>query len=64
MNLFTKQKQTQTQKTTRLLYNTGNYIQHLVIAYNGTESEKEYTHTHTHTCIYILNHFVENNTVL
>ena len=53
MNLFTKQKQTQTQKTTRLLYNTGNYIQHLVIAYNGTESEKEYTHTHTHTHVSI-----------
>ena len=52
MNLFTKQKQTQAQKTTRLLYNTGNCIQYLVIAYNGKESEKEYTHTHTHTYLY------------
>ena len=52
MNLFTKQKRTQTQKTTRLLYNTGNCIQYLVIAYNGKESEKEYTHKHTHTHIY------------
>ena len=24
-----------------LLYNTGNYIQYLVITYNGEESEKE-----------------------
>ena len=32
-----------------LLYSTGNYIQYLVITYNGKEPEKEYTHTHTHT---------------
>ena len=25
-----------------LLYSTGNYIQYLVITYNGKESEKEY----------------------
>ena len=25
-------------------YNTGNYIQYLVITYNGKESEKEYIH--------------------
>ena len=75
MNLFTKQKDSQTQKTnlwlpkgkggegginqkfginryTRLyikqinskdlLYSTGDYIQYLIISYNGKESEKEY----------------------
>ena len=31
-----------------LLYSTGNYIQYLVIIYNGKESEKEYI-----MCIYI-----------
>ena len=25
-----------------LLYSTGNYVQYLVITYNGKESEKEY----------------------
>ena len=25
-----------------LLYSTGNYIQYLIITYNGKESEKEY----------------------
>ena len=41
-----------------LLYSTGNYIQYLVIAYNGKESEiyiyisiSIYIHTHTHTHI-------------
>ena len=37
------------------LYGTGNYIQYLVIAYNGKESEKEYMYVyiyiHTHTYI-------------
>ena len=28
-----------------LLYSTGNYIQHLVITYNGKEFEKEYVYT-------------------
>ena len=32
-----------------LLYSTWNYIQHLIISYNGKECEKEYIHTHTHT---------------
>ena len=27
-----------------LLYSTGNYIQYLVIIYNGKESEKDYIH--------------------
>jgi len=27
-----------------LLYSTGNYIQYLVITYNGNESEKQYMH--------------------
>ena len=38
------------------LYNTRNYIQYLVITYNGKECEKNlyyaHTHTHTHTHIY------------
>ena len=29
-----------------LLHSTGDYIQHLVITYNGKESEKEYIHLH------------------
>ena len=29
-----------------LLYNTGNYIQHLIIAYNGKDSEKEYVYVY------------------
>ena len=36
-----------------LLYSTRNYIQYLVINYNGKDLKKEYTHTHTHTHIYI-----------
>ena len=27
-----------------VLYSTENYIQHLVITYNGKKSKKEYTH--------------------
>ena len=34
-----------------LLYSTGNYIQYLVINYNGKESEKEYTHTYIYAYI-------------
>ena len=34
-----------------LLHSTGDYIQHLVITYNGKESEKEYIHLHV--CIQI-----------
>ena len=33
-----------------LLYGTGNYIQYLIIIYNGKESEKEYIYVY-------LNHF-------
>ena len=29
-----------------LLYSTGNYIQYLVITYNGKESEKEYRYVY------------------
>ena len=29
-----------------LLYSTGNYIQYLVITYNGKETEKEYIYIH------------------
>ena len=36
-----------------LLYSTGNYIQYLVISYNGRESVKENIHTHTYIYIYI-----------
>ena len=38
-----------------LLYSTGNYIQYLVITYNGKEYIyiHIYTHTHTHTHTYI-----------
>ena len=32
-----------------LLYSTGNYIQYLVITYNGKESVCVHTHAHTHT---------------
>ena len=47
-------------KNKDLLYSTGNYIQYLVIMYNGKKSGKEYIyiyiyiyiHTHTHTHIY------------
>ena len=31
-----------------LLYSTGNYIQYLIIIYNGKESEKEYIYIHTY----------------
>ena len=30
-----------------LLYSTGNYIQYLVIIYNGKESEKEYIYIYS-----------------
>ena len=48
-----------------LLYSTGNYIQCLVITYNGKESEKVhmcvykyclYTYTHKHIYVYICTH--------
>ena len=32
-----------------LLYSTGNYIQNLIITYNGKESEKEYIYIYMHT---------------
>ena len=32
-----------------LLYSTGNYIQFLVITYNGKESEKVYIYIHIYT---------------
>ena len=35
-----------------LLHSTGNYSHHLVITYNGKESEKEYIYVHTHIHIY------------
>ena len=31
-----------------LMYSTGNYIQYLVINYNGKEYENEYIYTHIH----------------
>ena len=37
-----------------LLYSTGNYIQYLVITYNGKESEKEYI-TESLCCIHETN---------
>ena len=40
-----------------LLYNTGNYIQYLVIIYDEKESETEYicvyTHVYVYVCIYL-----------
>ena len=38
-----------------LLNNTGNYIQYLIITYNGKEWERIYilTHTYTYICIYV-----------
>ena len=38
-----------------LLYSTGNYIQYLVITYNGQESEKEYTYVCVCIYMYIYN---------
>ena len=35
-----------------LLYRTGNYIQYLVINYNGKESEKEYIYIYIYIYIY------------
>ena len=40
-----------------LLNSTGNYIQYLVITYNGNESEKEYIHL----CIYIIYMYIHVN---
>ena len=34
-----------------LLYSTGNYIQYLVIPYNGKESEKEHIHSYVYEWI-------------
>ena len=34
-----------------LLYSTGNYIQYLIITYNGKNLEKECVYTHTHLYI-------------
>ena len=36
-----------------LLYSTGNYIQYLVINYNGKESEKEYIYICVCVCVYM-----------
>ena len=33
-----------------LLYSTGNYIQYLVITYDGEESEKEYIYVCVYSC--------------
>ena len=35
-----------------LLYSTGNYIQYLVITYNGKASEKEHIHILTYMYMY------------
>ena len=37
-----------TDKHKDLLYSTGNYIQYLVINYNGKESKEEYRYIHVH----------------
>ena len=37
-----------------LLYSTGNNNQHLVIIYNGKESEKEYVYVYMHNRITLL----------
>ena len=39
-----------------LLYSTGNYIQYLVITYNGKESRKEYMYV----CVYIHTYITES----
>ena len=43
-----------------LMYSIGNYIQYLIIIYNGKNLEKEcvYTHTHTHTHTYIFPSYI------
>ena len=43
-----------------LLHSTGDYIQHLVITYNGKESEKEYILT----CMYLNMHFITEYTFI
>ena len=53
-----------------LLYSTGNYTQHIVITYNGKESEKEYMYyVYIYMYVYIcvteaLCHVPESNTTL
>ena len=41
------------------MYSTGNYIQYLIINYNGKECKNIYIYTHTHIYKY-LNHFAEH----
>ena len=36
-----------------LLYSTGNYIQYLIITYNGKEYEREYIYMRIYICVYI-----------
>ena len=41
-----------------LLYSTGNYIQYLIMVYNGNESEKECVHIYICVCVCAcMNHF-------
>ena len=40
-----------------LLYSTGNYIQNLIITYNGKESEKEYICIYIYICTHITESF-------
>ena len=44
-----------------VLYSTGNYIQYLVINYNGKECESIHTHTHTSEALCCI---PENNIIL
>ena len=49
------------------MYSTGNYIQYLVITYNGKEYEKNHTYLHTYTYTYTTESFFcppETNTTL
>lgn len=39
------------------IYSTGNYIQCLIITYNGKEFEKEYVCANLYIYIYFLNYF-------
>ena len=34
-----------------LLYSTGNYIQYIVMNYNGKEHDKEYTYMYIYCCL-------------
>ena len=47
------------------MYSTGNYIQYLIINYNGKESEKEYIYIYIyiHTHIYIYNFAVHQKVI-